>query len=171
MTTGNSPNVCVFTHPAGPAGQKGTTVGDYDNHMHMSKQRKEFQQEKTEVDTSKHAKLGKCAADAEDKAAQGNGGGGKDGGDAKNGKHERDAFNHGSSEGTGAGTGAGTGEGKDKGDGDEVDKNGNFENLQEDGDDRNTTDDAGDKKKKQLRDGPLAPETVKGKTYSAFKDL
>lgn len=154
----NSPNLCVFTHSAGPAGPKGTTAGDYDNHKRTSEQRKELQQEKTDMDTSKHKKLGKYAADAEDKAALGNGDGGKDGGDGKNGQNERDVFYDGSSEG------AGTKEGKDKGNEDKVDINGDFQNLLGDGNDRNTTDDAGDKKK-QLRDGSLAPETVKGKTF------
>ncbi|XP_017264022.1 immunoglobulin-like and fibronectin type III domain-containing protein 1 [Kryptolebias marmoratus] len=151
------------------AGQKGTKAGDHDNRSkHTSEQCKEIQKETIEVDTSKHAKIGKDAADAAVKAAQRNGDDGddgKDGGDGRDGRDGRDGGDGGDGrdgfgDGSGERTGAGTGEGKDKRDGGNGDGDGEFKNLLGDGDDINTSDDAGDNKKKRLRDGPLLPETV-----------
>ncbi|XP_030274768.1 immunoglobulin-like and fibronectin type III domain-containing protein 1 [Sparus aurata] len=92
-----------------------------------------------DLDAARRAKAERDAADAAAKAALGDGGDGKDGGDGR--------------DGSGDGSGGKT-------DGDEGDGDGKNRNLLTDGDDGNKDDDAGDKKKKRSRTGPLVPDTV-----------
>lgn len=138
--------MCVFIHSAD---QKGSKAGDHENQSkHASKQLKEFQKEMN---------ISKDAA----KFAQEDGEVGKGGGDEGLKKNGRDVFCDGSSDHTSAGTR----EGKNKGDEDKGDGNDKLINIRGDEDKINTADGDGDKKKKRLRDGPLVPETVTGKTF------